>query len=177
MRHLGDEIPDWEAFALVGWALAPIAPAATLRARILQALDGRFDGVLERLARFFDLGIEAARRLLDSLDTTAPWKAGPIPGLEVLTVEAGPARAQAYTGLLRMAPGLRFPAHRHLGAEETLVLDGGIRQDDGLDVEAGTLLRKQPGSAHAFVVDEAGECIAALVLHGGIDFETYTASR
>jgi len=159
-----------DTFAVVGLSLASVAPPPSLRARIVGSLAGRFAGRVEQLATFFDLTAEAAGELLDSLDSTAAWEDGPMPGLRILTLPAGPRRAGAYTGLARMAPGFHFPAHRHIGREEMLVLAGGFRQHDGHRVETGEVLHRPAGSAHDFVVFDDEECIAAVVQYGGVEF-------
>ena len=50
--------------------------------------------------------------------------------------------------LIRMCPGRGYPAHRHLGAEDVLVLQGGYRDEFG-DHVAGDFVRYPPGSDHA----------------------------
>ncbi len=52
------------------------------------------------------------------------------------------------TVLIRMAPGCGYPAHRHLGVEEVLVLRGGYRDAHGEHL-AGAYLRYPAGSVHA----------------------------
>ncbi len=49
--------------------------------------------------------------------------------------------------LIRMAPGCGYPAHRHVGIEEVLVLRGGYRDESGEHC-AGDYLRYPAGSAH-----------------------------
>jgi len=56
--------------------------------------------------------------------------------------------AQDSTVLIRMAPGCGYPAHRHVGVEEVLVLRGGYRDAYG-EHHAGEYLRYPAGSVHA----------------------------
>ena len=58
------------------------------------------------------------------------------------------ARPQESCVLIRMAPGCGYPAHRHVGIEEVLVLAGGYRDEEG-EHRAGTYRRYPPGSVHA----------------------------
>lgn len=50
--------------------------------------------------------------------------------------------------LIRMEPGHGYPAHRHLGVEEVLVLAGGYRDGRGVHAE-GSFVRYEAGSAHS----------------------------
>ena len=49
--------------------------------------------------------------------------------------------------LIRMEPGCGYPAHRHLGAEDVLVLLGGYRDEFGRHVQ-GDFVRYPPDSSH-----------------------------
>ena len=51
------------------------------------------------------------------------------------------------TSIVRYAQGSHFPAHRHPGGEEILVLDG-VFQDESGDYPAGSYMRNPPGSGH-----------------------------
>jgi hypothetical protein len=146
-------------------------PPPELRAAILaQATRRRSWIVAVALARLFDLDRARVDALVDSLDDADAWIAGPLPGLFFLHVAAGPACAGAYTGFARMTPGLRFPGHEHLGPERMLVVEGGIRLDDGRELHAGATLDSEAGSAHDFVVLPGEECLAAVVQFGGVRF-------
>lgn len=50
--------------------------------------------------------------------------------------------------LIRMDPGCGYPAHRHLGVEEVLILAGGYADAAG-EHGTGSYLRYEPGSEHA----------------------------
>jgi hypothetical protein len=51
-----------------------------------------------------------------------------------------------------------------------LVVEGGIRLDDGRELHAGATLDSEAGSAHDFVVLPGEECLAAVVQFGGVRF-------
>lgn len=79
------------------------------------------------------------------IDThNAEWQPGLVKGLSVLPLDSF---ATVHTALVRWAPGTQFKAHRHLGGEEILVLDG-VFQDEFGDYPAGTWLRNPHGSLH-----------------------------
>lgn len=62
--------------------------------------------------------------------------------------DGAPPRPEESTVLIRMAPGCGYPAHRHVGIEEVLVLRGGYRDDRGEHV-AGDYVRYPAGCVHA----------------------------
>ncbi|MGB7924776.1 MAG: cupin domain-containing protein [Pyrinomonadaceae bacterium] len=70
---------------------------------------------------------------------------------------------------IRMQPGRGYPAHRHVGVEEVLVLQGGYRDQKG-EHRAGAYVVNEGGSAHHPVaLDGAEDCIMFAVAHGGIE--------
>jgi anti-sigma factor ChrR (cupin superfamily) len=72
------------------------------------------------------------------------------------------------TVLIRMEPGCGYPAHRHNGIEEVLVLRGGYRDQKGEHC-AGDYVLNEAGSAHHPVaVDGLEDCIMIAFAHGGI---------
>lgn len=74
------------------------------------------------------------------------------------------------TVLIRMEPGCSYPAHRHKGIEEVLVLSGGYGDARGVH-RAGDYVLNDAGSAHTpTALEESGEpCILFAVAHGGIE--------
>ncbi len=72
------------------------------------------------------------------------------------------------TVFIRMQPGCAYPAHRHVGVEEVLVLQGGYRDQTG-EHRAGEYLINEADSAHHPVALNGSEdCIMFAVAHGGI---------
>lgn len=72
------------------------------------------------------------------------------------------------TVLIRMRPGCGYPAHRHRGVEEVLILQGGYRDERG-EHRAGEYVLSEAGTAHYPVALDAGEdCIMVAFAHGGI---------
>jgi anti-sigma factor ChrR (cupin superfamily) len=79
--------------------------------------------------------------------------------------------------LIRMDPGCGYPAHRHLGTEDVLVLQGGYRDDLGEHL-AGSYLRYGAGSVHAPVAigtqgrtvsEDNPSCILFAIARGGVE--------
>lgn len=72
------------------------------------------------------------------------------------------------TVLIRMKPGCGYPAHRHQGIEEVLILQGGYRDQEGQH-SAGDYVLNEAGSTHRPVaLDGAEDCIMLALAHGGI---------
>jgi quercetin dioxygenase-like cupin family protein len=124
-------------------------------------LGGRLHRFAEPLAQLMDVDLARARALLDHIDAPGAFEAGPFPGLDITLchVEGGPAVANAITGFVRVAPGLSFPEHEHLGEEHVLVLQGRL-------VERGTGLESGPGD---IVTRAAGTSHELSALPGGTD--------
>lgn len=73
------------------------------------------------------------------------------------------------TVLIRMEAGCGYPAHRHRGVEEVLILQGGYRDQNG-EHRAGDYLINEAGSAHHPIALEGSEdCIMLAITHGGIE--------
>lgn len=73
------------------------------------------------------------------------------------------------TVFIRMQPGCGYPAHRHTGPEEVLILQGGYRDQTGAH-HAGDYLINEAGSAHYPIALEGPEdCIMLAITHGGIE--------
>jgi putative transcriptional regulator len=184
-----------EAFALVGAGVAAneiVPPPPSLRAKILAdaaaaSAEGAADAPLaprtarfvDQLASLFDITRKKARALLDRLDSPEAWMPGPVPNSSVLLVDgAGPKLDGAFAGFVKMGASVDWPAHTHLGTEHMLVLAGGFKQDDGVEVHPGTVHTMTEGSCHAFRIFDDEPCIAAAVVFGGVKFDDpgYTLS-
>lgn len=76
----------------------------------------------------------------------APWMESPLPGSRLKILSAGPG--QEYVMLLvEIEPGVTYPEHDHLGAEEMYVLSGDL-QSEGHTLGPGDLLHAEPGTHH-----------------------------
>ena len=71
--------------------------------------------------------------------------------------------------MIKMEPGASYPQHRHRGAEELLVLQGGFRDGQGT-YRAGEFARFEDGSVHHPIALEDGPpCIIFAIAQEGID--------
>lgn len=151
-----------------------VVPPPAVLARLMDQMEGpgRLFRFADRVAAFFDLPRERAVGLLEAVNDPASWMPGPVEGSELMPVEAGPAREGMMAAILRLHPGVRYPAHTHHGREWNLVLEGGFREDGGHEVWPGEELEKTDGSAHAFTaLPEGPACLCASILEGATSFE------
>jgi len=152
-----------------------VEPRAELRAAVLGSISGesRLAGFLDRLATFFDLGHERSAALLREAAGPAEdvaWEGIAVPGVRLFHLSGGPRVASADCGFVHIEPGARFPAHRHLGDEWSLVLSGEAEEEaTGARWSPGDLVHRPEGSAHAFRVVSREPFVFAVVLHGGIE--------
>lgn len=75
------------------------------------------------------------------------WVASPQAGVERVMLDRVGGEVARATSLVRYAQGSSFPAHKHPGGEEILVLSGVFSDEHG-DYPAGWYLRNPPGSSH-----------------------------
>ena len=154
---------------------APAQPRASLRAAVLGSISGasRLAGFSERLAAFFDLARERASELIERRRAARTDRAGrpcPSPGVRLFHLPGGPRVAAADCGLVRIEPGARFPAHRHVGDEWSFVLSGEAEEEGtGERWAPGDLVQRAAGTAHAFRVTSREPLVFAVVLHGGLE--------
>src|SRR5687768_2934022 len=105
--------------------LGPPEPALLRRIMAqVETLPLRYAPFYARLAELFDLPEHEIEVLLGRARDDAAWRRTLLPGVRRFAVRAGPRLRGAEVQLLRFAPGLRFPKHRHRGAETLFVLEG-----------------------------------------------------
>lgn len=166
------EARAWEAVVIELAATLPaVEPAATVRARVLAAAaaKGRLAAFADAVERLFQVPREKALALLDAVDAADAWEPGPVPGLALMHLKGGPALAAADTGFVRFPAGMPWPLHKHLGDELMLIVEGGFVDDRGQAYGPGDVLRMPPGSQHAFDIRPDRDCVAAVVVHEGIE--------
>lgn len=126
----------------LGFAARPVTPPASLRARVLAAVQPQ-PGILFQHAG-----------LLISRSDNIPWQPTPITGLFVKPLYVDATRNYSTT-LLRMEPGTRYPSHRHAETEELFVLAGDLIVE-GKKMLPGDYCRGEPDSVHGEVWTETG---------------------
>jgi putative transcriptional regulator len=138
-------------------------PRGGLERVLERARSGRLSYFVSQVAALFDLSTEAAAELLARAERNEGWEEGPGPGVQVMTVNAGPRVPEAMTALLKMSSGATFPMHPHFGPERVLVLEGGYRDSTGVEVWRGEVQEMAPGTEHDFVAFDGIGCVCASV--------------
>ena len=153
--------------------VTPRVPALPVQERLMAFIrgEGRFADFIPEVARMFDVDEATARQLVHRLSEPEAWMEGPAPGVSLLPVEGGPRLMGAFSAFVRLQPGKTFPTHTHGGTEKNFVLQGGFREDSGLEIWAGESLEKTSGTTHAYVALEGPDCIAASVVWGEIQLK------
>jgi putative transcriptional regulator len=130
-----------------------------------QRLSGpaRFEHLLERLARLFDLSTADAKSVLARIDDPKIWEMEMAPGVWVAPVKAGPKAGGEFTALLKLAPGATFPLHTHGAEERVLLLEGGYRDVSGTEFWRGELDVRAEGTSHSFTGLPGLGCLCASV--------------
>ena len=118
----------------------------------------------EDLAEFFDLSVAAVRTLLAALEQEEAWGPGPTPEVGLISVAPGPLHPGAQAFLVRIASGASHPHHVHHGDEHILVIEGGIRDDDGSELWAGERVINCEGTCHASTAIGEGPCVLAAMV-------------
>lgn len=166
---LGHEVARWRDAAVpLVEAVPRLAPGPGARVRLLAALDGArpgSEGLVAAVAELFDVPLDVAHTTLARADDRRGWL--PVaPGIAVLPVAGGPRTTGTACTLLRAAQATRFPWHRHLGEEVSLVLSGGAVLSDGRVVRTGDVIVLDETVEHDFAVDGDEPCLFAVRSRG-----------
>ena len=151
------------------------AGPAALRARLLEETSRapeRYAPFTRALSDLYDLPRDDIRALLKRSAEPGAWKWSGLPGIKKLPVAAGTSRRGAQTYLVRFAAGVHFPAHHHDGLETVLIMAGQYTESTGKVYGTGDLHLMEPGTAHSFTIAKDEDCVAATLLHGGLNFRS-----
>ena len=158
--------------ASLAFGLPLVSPRLELKERLMANLQAAgpdapaSPSISPRFAGSFDVipGVTGVRT------ADADWKQAPIPGIQYKDISYDAARGFA-TRLVRFAPGVRYPNHRHGGTEEIFVLEGKV-EVNGFLLQAGDYCRSEAGTAEAGTYTELG----ALAIVVSSDLDEVTAS-
>ena len=101
------------------------------------------------------------RGFVFSLAASDQWLPHPVPGIRMRVLSVNRNNGYA-TLLLDVAPGTRFPAHHHAGAEECYVISGAV-YTWGRRLGPGDFLHADAGTDHSELYTEEG-CRVLLVV-------------
>ena len=98
-----------------------------------------------------------------------PWQRTRYPGISIHFFTSD--RSTDYAAvLIRMEPGSEYPAHRHRGSEELLILEGAYEDEIGIHRQ-GEFVRYPDGSSHHPRCPQDGErCTFFAITREGIEF-------
>jgi anti-sigma factor ChrR (cupin superfamily) len=133
------------ALALASAAAGGAAPRPEVRQRLMEAL------TTPPVPRGFSFRFAA----------NADWLPHPVPGIRMKVLALNRAAGYA-TLLLDVAPGTRFPAHHHGGAEECYVLSGSLYTCNRR-MDAGDFLHADADTDHDELWTEEGCCVLLVV--------------
>ena len=156
-------------------ALPTRSGPAALRARLLEETSRppeRYAPFSRTLSELYDLPRDEVRAMLARSAEPREWKRSGLPGIKKLPIKAGPSCGGAQTYLVKFQAGARFPEHRHDGLETVLIMAGAYTESSGRRFGTGDLHLMEPGTAHAFTIDEDEDCVAATLLHGRLNFRS-----
>ena len=160
-----------QAAGAIATAIQPMPPPPEIKQRLFASIGaGRFEAFSSRLAGLFDVTIDRARELLGLIERPASWIPQVIPGMSLVHFEGGPATAGADCGFIRLAPGVVFPPHKHLGEEAVTILSGRVHDVvNDRTVTAGEDYVQPEGTSHYLVCVGDEDCIFASRATNGID--------
>jgi predicted ChrR family anti-sigma factor len=148
---------------------------AALRTRLLEETSHapeRYSPFTRTLSELYDLPREDIRALLERSADPRAWQRSGLPGIKKLPVQAGGSRGGAQTYLVKFAAGVRFPEHHHDGLETVLIMAGSYTESSGKQYNTGDIHLMEPGTAHSFTIATDEDCVAATLLHGGLNFRS-----
>jgi putative transcriptional regulator len=96
------------------------------------------------------------------------WRDAGIPGLQIKRLPSAPGSDAAST-LVRMAPGTRYPAHRHKGVEQCYVLEGDFWISPREVLRAGDFLSTVGEGFHETSWTESG-CLLLIISNSKDEF-------
>ena len=108
--------------------------------------------------------MEKVRELFKKIDEA--WEPGPLPGIQLIHFDGGPAAVGADTGFVKFVAGLQFPNHKHHGDEVNYVMSGVLIDGDGTRYGPGEAIIKTVSDTHSFSVPEDGEAIIFVAQSG-----------
>ena len=136
-----DHPRNWDDDALLALALDPITPRPGIRAKLMRRIDA-----------------EAEYRPAVSIRAGGgQWVSAGLPGVAIQDLYTD-EEAGRKTFLVRMDPGTTVPEHRHIDAEQGLVLEGDLRWED-LEYGAGDFMVAKAGSVHPPLSTRAGNVL------------------
>lgn len=135
-----------DAAAALTVQVVPKKPAPSVRARVLEKIRKTPQVPIPAPQPAAPAPAPSPADGIQFIFADAPWMESPVPGSRLKVLSAGPT--QEYVMLLvEFGPGVTYPEHDHLGAEEMYVLTGDL-QSEGRSLGPGDFLHAEPGTHH-----------------------------
>jgi predicted ChrR family anti-sigma factor len=143
-------------------AAMPVSPPDSARSRLLALVsesvgrDARAESQSQSASKEADAvrAGESASGFVVVRAGEGEWRATEDRGVSYKLLFVDRDRATVTT-LVRMEPGARIRAHRHLGLEQCLILEGDLRSGD-IEMSAGDFNCSMPGSVHNELTTDGG---------------------
>ena len=149
-----------------GAMLDSVEPAAMSADALTRTLERLTPGEAGRKAATND-GVWSPERAELLGYRLGPWR-WVSPGLHYRAVDV-PSTRDSRVFMLKAAPGLKLPAHRHTGTELTCVLAGAFIHEGGR-YGAGDCDDADHDDGHSPVIDMGEECVCLVAMQGQIRF-------
>jgi anti-sigma factor ChrR (cupin superfamily) len=92
-----------------------------------------------------------------------------MPALSLFHIDGGPAVDDAIVGFVQIAAGQPFPEHTHIGEERIFVIQGGLRDENGVVHTPGTLVKRAPGTSHSIAAEPGIPLIYLNIVDEGLE--------
>jgi ChrR Cupin-like domain len=141
--ELAEELSQYEVVATaLSYSAPPVKVADDLEGRLFDALGLALPEDTAARSKDAKENLFLSVRFQD-----IEWQTHPVPGVEISIFHTD-SIAQRISGVLKAAPGMQYPRHRHAGVEEIFMISGDLRM--GTEVYGpGDYIRSRPGSVHA----------------------------
>ena len=157
-----------------GLPAAPFSSASWARlAASTSSFSGRYLPFFDEMTTLFGCDEAHLRRELARAENPDAWSRTPFSGVRFFQVERGLARSRGDCLLVRLEAKARLPIHSHPGREESLVLEGGYRDEEGSLFHAGDFHVSDAGSKHELEVLADGPCVTAVFLEERFIFDAF----
>lgn len=157
-----------DAFGGLAEGLEPITPPPEVKDRLFASIDeSPYLPFVADLAKYCDLALEKMQQVLQLAKDPSAWIPGPMPGIDIIHFDHGPACTGADTGYVRMPANFTFPRHRHLGSEINYVVEGRIIDDDGTVYGPGEAMVNGPERIHGWKTGP--EPMVMIVIQNGFE--------
>jgi anti-sigma factor ChrR (cupin superfamily) len=162
-RACADEVAGFRGVVSAMGGASPADPPAALRGRLMERVaPSSPDEDVQVWKKWTRApGREVEPGLYTVFGKEGGWEPTEVHGVSVRPLHVDGGR-RTVTMLVRMAPGVSYPSHRHARAEECYVLEGDLRVSERTVLHAGDYQRAEASSHHQVQSTEKG-CLLFIV--------------